>query len=222
MKKRVVQLITGLATAGMLAATGFVGAQTSGKVMPAKTIETVEYKMEENEAPQLSKTTCLDIFRNIGGIGLITKYISFNDLIDGYRSSDCEFAIVHSVGYSGNILVCNDREKFRGYNVVSFFTKKKDQNVKYAGSLCSDREIRYKDGVIYAGLKSSDSYETYAIVPDGTLMHKDYAARGYTAYTTLSNNASSCQEIIYVQMVYDELEKQYNKAKKINYGITKY
>lgn len=204
MKKRVVQLITGLATAGMLAATGFVGAQTSGKVMPAKTIETVEYKMEENEVDWLASGQ--DISNALSeGFAQTTQYTKIGDLVfklvedTGYYWS---FARINCVGFQGNVYIIRSEGTKQRYIFVCSQTKSNGP-IRVCGLLTMDNRLghlKYDDGNIwifdqYANISEIKSY---CVSADGSRIVQRESARSneYDKYEILKRKYDNATAIL--------------------------
>ena len=209
MKKRVLQLITGLATAGMLATTGFVGMQAIRGVMPAETTETVEFAMAENksalsEGSDSKSTGCNTFAEVIADAGKSASYVQ-----------------KYSAGYSGNVLIIHESNEYR------FYTVKKGEKVRHDGTLKTNDPVKYKDGIYYVHFKdgTSDAYETYVVSSDGKrLIHKEYAqlkSNSYYAYkntSSTSNGSNYQQKYSDAKSVYERLKKAYNNADVIYYS----
>ncbi|RKM55879.1 hypothetical protein D6853_10050 [Butyrivibrio sp. X503] len=218
MNKKVVHLVTGLATAGMLAATGCVGAQAIRGMMPVETKETVEFAMAENESALSGShnpgTTSYNEFWQI--------FREFDNCKDGsYAYAEGK----HSVGYDGEILIVTSSGNSNSY---TFYTKRKNEPVRYAGTLETKDSIKYKDGVFYVRHieGSTYSYETYIVSSDGRrLIHREYAQLNGSSYYAYYNSSNKSNDSAYkkeqrdAKSVYQNLEKEYKRLKGIDFKI---
>lgn len=180
MKKRVVQLITGLATAGMLAATGVVGTQLKNGV---ETTKTVEYKMEENEFNWLDY-----LFSDAssgGEFSAATGYTKIEDLASKFTS---EFGVnwnvksINSVGFQGNAYALYPLGTEQKYLCICSQTNKNGP-IRICGFLIIKNKLckfRYSDGIIWTFDDVRDTVEInkYCVSTDGTRIVQRDSARG--------------------------------------------
>ncbi len=193
MKKRGVQLATGLIFAGMVAMTGCGSAQTTGAEAPETTgVETeapaTEVAEPEAEAPaaELSvDTESVDVpmeenesaLSGSGETGTITKFKTLKELEQSLTKKQ-GFAYLNVQGANASVIAVIDDINGGGTRPVKFYTKKSGENkVYYAGTLTAHDFMISSNGVIYASL--GRTYETYFLSTDGrSLEHKDYIERG--------------------------------------------
>ncbi|RKM55297.1 hypothetical protein D6853_11300 [Butyrivibrio sp. X503] len=196
MKKRGVQLATGLIFAGMVAMTGCGSAQTTDTEAPETTgveteapatevaepdleapaadvpadedaVEEVEVPMEENESA----------LSGSGETGTITKFKTLKELEQSLTKKQ-GFAYLNVQGANASVIAVIDAINGGGTRPVKFYTQKSGENkVYYAGTLTAHDFMISRNGVIYASL--GRTYETYFLSTDGrSLEHKDYIERG--------------------------------------------
>ena len=178
MKRKSMQLITGILLAGMIVMAGCGSAEMSEGAQTTD-VESVEVPIEENDATAR--------IPDISLITEVTKYTNINDFI-----SSCPKGTAYA------------KIKLNGKDVaiVADSTFKSDgKNVAYrgrvygvvGGSVCcigslstagTRYTLRYADGVLHAS--SNRSYETYTVSSDGSLIHKDYLVEQYNGNGTPS------------------------------------
>ncbi|RKM55886.1 hypothetical protein D6853_10085 [Butyrivibrio sp. X503] len=224
MKRRGLTLFAGLASAGVLALTGIVGAQAPANT---ETTETVEYKVKENAS---SLSECGDS----GRIGIASGCKTFDEEIARSCFGD-RYAYIYLKGYDGLVLMITQdgsngstingitfpntlelKEAGNDIYEAHFYTQGKD-GVTLAGYLKTDgnHPLRIKDGVIYAC--NYDSYETYILSSDGKeLVHKDYVNDDLWGYTNDTNKEENRIEFTGGQKEYHELRDNYYRASEID------
>lgn len=204
MKKRRVQVIAGIMTAGMLVMTGCGSAQTAEgettaepvvveEAEPAAQAQSVDAIVTEPEAEAVKEATTEVVESDMevtesclsGTVaqGQATNFKSFDELLDYYRSQGgYSYAKLYLRGYragSGEVYAITDMARDDGSSRrATFYTNPSGKQVICAGSLDtrSSKTINIDgSGVIYAE-SSNRVYETYLISADGMrLDHKDYA-----------------------------------------------
>ncbi|MBR4831199.1 MAG: hypothetical protein IKZ97_01070 [Butyrivibrio sp.] len=208
MNKVGLKVITGLATAGILAVTGSAGLQTIVGEIPAEEIETVEYKMEENDSSSYTHDDSPDSTLYMRASDLTYKYYQHNEIeypdgktintfpeaIEIYITIRERYALVHSSVYGKQVLIHameEDRRDNKTYDVRIYTEQGKGKPLRMVGALESQLPIKIKDGVIYSC--TSWTYETYVVSPDGSeLLHKDYInLYDYSGYTNISGDKST-------------------------------
>ncbi len=212
MKKRRVQVLAGIMTAGMLVMTGCGSAQTAEgettaepvvveEAEPAAQAQSVDAIVTEPEAEAVKEATTEVVESDMevtesclsGTVaqGQATNFKSFDELLDYYRSQGgYSYAKLYLRGYragSGEVYAITDKVWNNGSSPsATFYTNPSGKQVICAGSLDtrSGKTINIDgSGVIYAE-SSNHVYETYLISADGMrLDHKDYA--------TTDNNGSN-------------------------------
>lgn len=179
MKRRGIKLIAGLVTAGMLAATGFVGIQTIGDIT---TTETIEYEMEENEA---------------GGYDLSPVFYPRADdtgypYLSGLEKSlpkGTRYVRVKMQGYNQPVLVV-----FPSTNnyYAKLYTEKSGRNVRCIGEIYTNNGIRIYNGVIHTSYIASQycfRLITLYVSSDGNgVVIKDNIEATPNGYSGYSNN----------------------------------
>lgn len=164
MKKRGIKLIAGLVTAGMLAATGFVGIQTIGGIT---TTETIEYKMEENEAGY-------DISSIFTKRADNTAYPYLSGL-EKSLPKGTRYVRVNTYGYNKPVLVVfpTDSDSY-----AKLYTEKSGRNVRCIGEIRTNMRIVINNGIFYT-FNDTDQYRfremSFYISSDGNgYIVKDY------------------------------------------------
>ena len=208
MNKVGLKVITGLATVGVLAVTGSAGLQTIVGEIPAEEIETVEYKMEENDSSSYANDDSPDSSLYMRASDLTWKYYhhgeiyypdgktinTFPEAIEIFITICDRYALVRSSGYGKQVLIHaleDDRRDNKTYDVRIYTEQGKGKPLRMVGALKSSLPIKIKDGVIYSF--TSWTYETYVVSPDGSeLLHKDYInLYDYSGYTNISGDKST-------------------------------
>ncbi len=204
MKKRRVQVIAGIMTAGMLVMTGCGSAQTAEgettaepvvveEAEPAAQAQSVDAIVTEPEAEAVKEATTEVVESDMevtesslsGTVaqGQATNFKSFDELLDYYRSQGgYSYAKLYLRGYragSGEVYAITDKTWSDSSSPrATFYTNPSGKQVICAGSLDTVSKVMCIDnsGVIYAD-STNYTYETYLISGDGKrLDHKDYAA----------------------------------------------
>lgn len=176
--KRGTKILTGLATAGMLAAVSAIGIQSVGGTT---TTETVEYTMEENLSDGLFHVP-------VTGMDQITDYKYLSDL-EKSLPSGYGYKRIYVKGYDAPVLmVCNPDKLIQTTDScmgihAKIYTEKSGRNVKCIGEIYTDGPIRMVDGLLYcnglegAGGNGGTVVDTsrYTVSNDGErLIVKDY------------------------------------------------
>ncbi len=203
MKKRRVQVIAGIMTAGMLVMTGCGSAQTAEgettaepvvveEAEPAAQAQSVDAIVTEPEAEAVEEATTEVVESDMevtesslsGTVaqGQATNFKSFNELLDYYRSQGgYSYAKLYLRGYragSGEVYAITDKTWSDSSSPrATFYTNPTGNQVICAGSLNTGSRMMRIDnsGVIFA-TSTFKTYETYLISADGMrLDHKDYA-----------------------------------------------
>lgn len=197
MKKRGVQLATGLIFAGMVAMTGCGSAQTTGAEAPETTgVETeapaTEVAEPEAEAPaaELSvDTESVDVpmeenesaLSGSAQTGTLTKFKNLKEVEQSVTKNQ-GYAYLNVQGAKVAVIAVIDDISGGGARAMSFYTKKDGEDkVYFAGTLTAKYRMINGSGIILAC--ANYTYETYFLSPDGTkLEHKDYVERGEGEY----------------------------------------
>ena len=225
MKKSVMKLLVGLATTGMLMATGAIGVQSIGVIEAVGSVETVEYKMESNENPGYQSF----IIHNEE-----TDYKYFSDLEKSLKKGNA-YARVKLNGRTV-LLVGRDNIDFdRHAYHVKVYTEKSGRNVKCLGELYFDDPIRIYDGVLYcrnafgSGPQPEFVYESFYVSDNGErLIEKDYInAAGikdgglYYGYTNCNErgNFHSLSGKEDAEKAISKFNEKLKKAKMIEFNI---
>ncbi len=203
MKKRRVQVIAGIMTAGMLVMTGCGSAQTAEgettaepvvveEAEPAAQAQSVDAIVTEPEAEAVEEATTEVVESDMevtesslsGTVaqGQATNFKSFDELLDYYRSQGgYSYAKLYLRGYragSGEVYAITDKTWSDSSSPrATFYTNPTGNQVICAGSLNTGSRMMRIDnsGVIFA-TSTFKTYETYLISADGMrLDHKDYA-----------------------------------------------
>ena len=192
MKKRGVQLATGLIFAGMVAMTGCGSAQTTGAEAPETTgveteapatevaepeaeapaaelsvdTESVDVPMEENESALSGSTQT----------GTLTKFKNLKEVEQSVTKNQ-GYAYVNVQG--ANVSVIAVADSLDGRNTaesVTFYTKKSGEDKVYcAGKLAAHDPLQLTDRGIIIANSQHFTFETYFLSADGrSLEHKDY------------------------------------------------
>ncbi len=212
MKKRGIKLIAGLVTAGMLAATGFVGIQTIGEVT---TTETIEYEMEENEA---------------GGYDLSPVFYPRADDTGYPYLSGLEKSLPKGTRYG--------RVKMQGYNqpvlvvfpstnnyYAKLYTEKSGRNVRCIGEIRTNIGIKINNGIIYTLYDNTDTHGrcmSFLVRSDGDgLVVKDYidvtsfrSQYYYWGYSNCDDNGNlhHIKDDKDGKAIFDEFTRNYNRG----------
>ena len=193
MKKRGTKILAGFATVAMFAVTGFVGAQSFTGKNIAETVETVEYKAEENlsDAPY-----------SVKNLEEITDYKYLSDLEkalpEGYGRARVRFK-----GYDIDALLVADPGQVTQIGIgiqAKIYTEKPGRNVKCIGEIYTNGPMRMGNGILYANSLEGwenpgipfDAKLSYDVSKDGEkLIVKDYISfrfRGLVDYYGFTNH----------------------------------
>ncbi len=181
MKRRGVQIATGLIFAGMLAMTGCGSTQSTGDTttpdaVETETVQEVEVPMEQNES-SLSDSDYL------GEIGSISNYKSLEEVRKYYRENGFEYSKYVNVQGCNTMVLAIAMDGIHGDgngNIVAedvrFYTQKEgDDKVYLAGTLDAHDAIAITGNGVIVANSQSFTFETYFLSQDGTkLEHKDY------------------------------------------------
>ncbi|MBR4831959.1 MAG: hypothetical protein IKZ97_04980 [Butyrivibrio sp.] len=177
MKKRSVQVLAGMLSAGMLVLTGCGGAAaTTGADTTGAETETVEYTAEETEAkaePDHQYNSCRENTK------VKTDYKSFDDVKKHVKGAIGSKEIFVR-GYNGSVLAVamGSFKAGESANIASdvrFYTKN-GNTIYLAGELIGSNPVSVTgNGVIT--MTTTSRLETYYITSDGQLLeHKDFIA----------------------------------------------
>ena len=230
MKKRVLQIATGIAFAGMLALSGCGSTQTTETVAP-ETVEEVEVPMEENE------TSCLT---GAEGFKQITNYKTLEEF-ERSLSDKAWVAHVYVKGYNGDVLLVDNRNENKNdpedvvypredpkpdnpatnYCSNAKFYTVVDGAVRCIGRLNprgSDGDISITDnGIIFA--TGDEAIESYLVSKDGKdMVHKDFLYYdSLWGYYNESNDPSQKVEFTNDQKMIDKIETLKKSAKIVEF-----
>lgn len=170
MNKRKLMVPAGVVLAGVLAVTGFIGAQVTGRQVIT---ETAEYAMEENNDSGLTFSSENDYY-------FLTEYTNIYDVLEarfGDESSafvvDSNFGMLH---YDG--AVYGIAKHTNGFYSVFVFTRNEQGYLQCIGLLRSDSPIRCDVNRLWLFNTEgavNRAVETYAVSDDGKrLLHVEY------------------------------------------------
>ncbi|SFU69852.1 hypothetical protein [Butyrivibrio sp. INlla21] len=219
MRRKGMKIFAGIAAA-MLAVTGLVGAVTKAQVQGIETVETTEYKVEKNESSLTKSDNSPTKGREELGISEISEIPKLKDHADNVVGFS---QILYSKCFDGVVIVSEQKNYiYPEGGQYWFFTRKNgEKKVRCAGYLCTNQDLRYKDGVFYAcnieGPDEEEAFETYLISPDGkSIVHKDYVNSDLWGFTNDSNIES--KRVAFEGDLYDYYDLwdiYYNKAKDV-------
>ena len=181
MKRRGVQIATGLIFAGMLAMTGCGSTQSTGDntapdTMGTETVQEVEVPMEQNDS------SLSDSDYN-GEIGYVSNYKSLEEVRKAYKENGFNHSTYVNV-QGCNIMVLAiamdgiAKDGNGGFTAedVRFFTQKEGSDTVYlAGTLDAHNPIAITSNGVIVANSQQFTFETYFLSQDGTMLeHKDY------------------------------------------------
>ena len=181
MKRRGVQIATGLIFAGMLAMTGCGSTQstadtTAPDAVETETVQEVEVPMEQNDS-SLSDSDYL------GEIGSISNYKSLEEVRKDYREHGFEYSKYVNVQGCNTMVLAIAMDGIHGdgngntvAENVRFYTQKEGSDTVYlAGTLDAHDAIAITSNGVIVANSQHFTFETYFLSQDGTrLEHKDY------------------------------------------------
>ncbi|RKM63172.1 hypothetical protein D6856_03340 [Butyrivibrio sp. XB500-5] len=159
-----------LASAGMLAVTGLLGVQMTGR---QKITETVEYVMEENNDSGLAFSSENDYY-------FLTEYTNIYDVLESRFGDESSAFVVDSnfgrLHYDGAIY--GIAKHTNGFYSVFVFTRNENGYLQCIGLLRSDSPIRCDVNRLWLFNTEgavNRAVETYAVSDDGKrLLHVEY------------------------------------------------
>lgn len=235
MKKRVLQIATGIAFAGMLALSGCGSTQTTGAEAPettdVETVEEVEVPMQENE------TSCLT---GAEGFKQITNYKTLEDF-EKSLSSDDWVAHVYLKGYKGDVLLVDNKYENKDEPVNVVYSRDTSDSDDKAKNYCSNAkfytvvdgavrcigrlnprgsggDISITDnGIIFA--TGDETIESYLVSKDGKdIVHKDFLNYdSLWGYYNESNDPSQKVEFTNDQKLIDKIRTLKDSAKIVEF-----
>lgn len=177
MKRRGVQIATGLIFAGMLAMTGCGSTQSTGDTTAPDTVETET--VQEVEVPMEQNDSSLSDSDYLGEIGSISNYKSLEEVRKDYREHGFEYSKYVNVQGCNTMVLAIAMDRIHGDGVaenVRFYTQKEgDDKVYLAGTLDAHDPIAITGNGVIVANSQHFTFETYFLSQDGTrLEHKDY------------------------------------------------
>ncbi len=235
MKKRALQIATGIAFAGMLALSGCGSTQSTGAEAPettdVETVEEVEVPMEENETSCLSGTE---------GFKEITKYNTLEEF-ERSLSDNAWVAHVYLKGYNGDVMLVDNRYENKNDPEDVVYPREDPESDDPAANYCSNAkfytvvdgavrcigrlnpggsggDISITDnGIIFA--TGDEAIESYLVSKDGKdIVHKDFLYYdSLWGYYNESNDPSQKVEFTNDQKLIDKIKTLKKSAKIVEF-----